>query len=169
MDKVKRQESLFVESVIGAMWDLLAVKSFDKISVSELVARAGVGRVTFYRNFASKEEVLARSLRQEMKDWLERREIDLSDWSDAHLMLALRQFFDFWYGQQEPIRLLMANRLDYLLEEELNRYFQERLGHLTDDFHLQFIVGGFFRVLRTWVAKGCQESPDEIMALLKNG
>lgn len=169
MDKVKRQESLFVESVIGAMWELLAVKPFEKISVSELAARAGVGRVTFYRNFASKEEVLTRSLRHEMQAWLARREIDLSDWSDAHLMLVLRQFFDFWYGQQEPIRLLMANRLDYLLEEELNRYFQNRLGHLTDDFHLQFIVGGFFRVLRTWVAKGCQESPDEIMALLKNG
>lgn len=82
----------------------------------------------------------------------------------AYLFItALRQFFDFWYGQQEPIRLLIANRLDYLLEEELNLYFQERLGHLTDDFHLQFIVGG----LRTWVAKGCQESPDEIMVLLK--
>lgn len=163
MDKVKRQESLFVESLMTALWALMGEKSFEKISVSELVARAGVGRVTFYRNFASKEEVLARSLHQDMQVWLAYRQIDLSDWSDEHLMRALRQFFDFWYEQQDKIGLLMANRLDYLLEEELDTYFQERLGQLTDDFHVQFIVGGFFRVLRTWVAGGCQESPDDIL------
>nr|WP_269088846.1 TetR-like C-terminal domain-containing protein [Streptococcus suis] len=31
---------------------------------------------------------------------------------------------------------------------------------------MQFIVGGFFRVLKTWVARGCKESPDDIMQLM---
>ena len=113
MKKVKRQESLFVESIIEAMWELLNTKSFENISVSELVERAGVGRVTFYRNFASKEDVLKRSLNSELKYWLTQRNIDLSDWTDAHLLIALRQFFDFWYKEQEKIRLLINNHLDY--------------------------------------------------------
>lgn len=166
MDKVKRQESLFVDSLMTALWELLAEKSFEKISVSELVNRAGVGRVTFYRNFANKEEVLARSLHQKMQVWLAHQQIDLSDWSDAHLIKALKQFFEFWYEHQDNIRLLMLNRLDYLLEGELNTYFQEKLGQLTDDFHLQFIVGGFFRVLRTWVANDCAENPDDILKII---
>lgn len=166
MERVKRKESLFVESVVEALWELLEDKSFEKISVSELVERAGIGRVTFYRNFSNKEEVLERSLNLELQAWLTERQIDLSDWSDAHLLLALRQFFDFWYEQQDKIRLLTTNHLDYLLEEVLDRYFKERLGDLTDDFHLQFIVGGFFRVLKIWVARGCKESPDDIMRLM---
>lgn len=167
MKKVKRQESLFVESIIEAMWELLNTKSFENISVSELVERAGVGRVTFYRNFASKEDVLKRSLNSELKYWLTQRNIDLSDWTDAHLLIALRQFFDFWYKEQDKIRLLINNRLDYLLEDSLDIYFKERLGDLTDDFHLQFIVGGFFRVLKTWIAGGCKENPDYIMEIMK--
>ncbi|MFV8211548.1 TetR/AcrR family transcriptional regulator [Streptococcus pluranimalium] len=166
MERVKRKESLFVESAVEALWELLEDKFFEKISVSELVERAGIGRVTFYRNFSNKEEVLERSFNLELQAWLLKRQIDLSDWSDAHLLLALRQFFDFWYEQQDKIRLLTANHLDYLLEEVLERYFKERLGDLTDDFHLQFIVGGFFRVLKTWVARGCKESPDDIMRLM---
>ncbi len=51
MERVKRKESLFVESVVEALWELLEDKSFEKISVSELVERAGIGRVTFTATF----------------------------------------------------------------------------------------------------------------------
>ena len=102
------KESLFVESVVEGLWELLEDKSFEKISVSELVERAGIGRVTFYRNFSNKEEVLKRSFNMELQAWLSERQIDLSDWTDGQLLSALRQFFDFWYEQQDKIRLLIC-------------------------------------------------------------
>lgn len=108
MERVKRKESLFVESVVEGLWELLEDKSFEKISVSELVERAGIGRVTFYRNFSNKEEVLKRSFNMELQAWLSERQIDLSDWTDGQLLSALRQFFDFWYEQQDNIRLLIC-------------------------------------------------------------
>lgn len=108
MERVKRKESLFVESVVEGLWELLEDKSFEKISVSELVERAGIDRVTFYRNFSNKEEVLKRSFNMELQAWLSERQIDLSDWTDGHLLSALRQFFDFWYEQQDNIRLLIC-------------------------------------------------------------
>ena len=108
MERVKRKESLFVESVVEGLWELLEDKSFEKIIVSELVERAGIGRVTFYRNFSNKEEVLKRSFNMELQAWLSERQIDLSDWTDGQLLSALRQFFDFWYEQQDKIRLLIC-------------------------------------------------------------
>lgn len=108
MERVKRKESLFVESVVEGLWELLEDKSFEKISVSELVERAGIGRVTFYRNFSNKEEVLKRSFNMELQAWLSERQIDLSDWTDGQLLSALRQFFDFWNEQQDNIRLLIC-------------------------------------------------------------
>ena len=108
MERVKRKESLFVESVVEGLWELLEDKSFEKISVSELVERAGIGRVTFYRNFSNKEEELKRSFNMELQAWLSERQIDLSDWTDGHLLSALSQFFDFWYEQQDNIRLLIC-------------------------------------------------------------
>ena len=108
MERVKRKESLFVESVVEGLWELLEDKSVEKISVSELVERAGIGRVTFYRNFSNKEEVLKRSFNMELQAWLSERQIDLSDWTDGQLLSALRQFFDFWYEQQDNIRFLIC-------------------------------------------------------------
>ena len=108
MERVKRKESLFVESVVEGLWELLEDKSFEKISVSELVERAGIGRVSFYRNFSNKEEELKRSFNMELQAWLSERQIDLSDWTDGQLLSALRQFFDFWYEQQDKIRLLIC-------------------------------------------------------------
>lgn len=108
MERVKRKESLFVESVVEGLWGLLEDKSFEKISVSELVERAGIGRVSFYRNFSNKEEELKRSFNMELQAWLSERQIDLSDWTDGQLLSALRQFFDFWYEQQDKIRLLIC-------------------------------------------------------------
>ena len=108
MERVKRKESLFVESVVEGLWELLEDKSFEKISVSELVERAGIGRVPFYRNFSNKEEVLKRSFNMELQAWLSERQIDLSDWTDGQLLSALRQSFDFWYEQQDNIRLLIC-------------------------------------------------------------
>ena len=108
MERVKRKESLFVESVVEGLWELLEDKSFEKISVSELVERADIGRVTFYRNFSNKEEELKRSFNTELQAWLSEGQIDLSDWTDGHLLSALRQFFDFWYEQQDKIRFLIC-------------------------------------------------------------
>lgn len=108
MERVKRKESLFVESVVEGLWELLEDKSFEKISVSELVERAGIGRVSFYRNFSNKEEELKRSFNMELQAWLSERQIDLSDWTDGQLLSALRQFFDFWYEQQDNIRFLIC-------------------------------------------------------------
>ena len=108
MERVNRKETLFVESVVEGLCELLEDKSFEKISVSELVERAGIGRVTFYRNFSNKEEELKRSFNMELQAWLSERQIDLSDWTDGQLLSALRQFFDFWYEQQDNIRLLIC-------------------------------------------------------------
>lgn len=46
------------ESITEALLILMAFKPFTSITVMELTEKAGVGRVSFYRNYKSKEEVL---------------------------------------------------------------------------------------------------------------
>ena len=42
-----------------ALVSLLASKKLSDISVTDIVERAGVARASYYRNFSSKEDVLA--------------------------------------------------------------------------------------------------------------
>ena len=41
-----------------AMLELLSKQSYDKISITELVERAGVSRTAFYRNYTSRDELI---------------------------------------------------------------------------------------------------------------
>jgi len=46
------------ESIEISLLQLLEKKDLKKITISELVQRAGVSRAAFYRNYGSKEEIL---------------------------------------------------------------------------------------------------------------
>ena len=46
----------------AALWALMQEKPFARITISEIAERAQLSRRTFYRNFSSKEELLAAHL-----------------------------------------------------------------------------------------------------------
>ena len=54
----KESNLLTREAIETALLQLLEKKELTKISISELVKRAGVSRAAFYRNYDSKEEIL---------------------------------------------------------------------------------------------------------------
>ena len=58
--KISNQESnrITKESLEISLLQLLEKKELAKITISELVERAGVSRAAFYRNYDSKEEIL---------------------------------------------------------------------------------------------------------------
>ena len=47
-----------VEHLTSSMLALLREKPLANISISELCSEAGVGRTSFYRNFAEKEDII---------------------------------------------------------------------------------------------------------------
>ena len=58
MDKRKEANIRVKSSITKALFELMHNKSFSDISISELIRSAGVARVSFYRNYDSKEDVL---------------------------------------------------------------------------------------------------------------
>ena len=58
MDKRKEANLRVKENITAALLHLLQEKSISKITVSEIIAEAGVARASFYRNYATKESVI---------------------------------------------------------------------------------------------------------------
>ena len=54
MNNIKRAKDYIVESLLY----LMKKEKFENITVTDISKKAGVNRITFYRNFNSKEEVL---------------------------------------------------------------------------------------------------------------
>lgn len=58
MNIERKNNKIVTESITIALIQLMEKKDFCNISITELTKRAGVGRVSFYRNFVDKEDVL---------------------------------------------------------------------------------------------------------------
>ncbi|MFE6717976.1 TetR family transcriptional regulator [Streptomyces albidoflavus] len=58
----QRKRQLVADELTEAALQLLALKGFDGVTVDEIVAAAGVSKRTFFRYFASKEDVVVQFL-----------------------------------------------------------------------------------------------------------
>jgi len=64
--RARTSAAMLYESLMACM----EVKSFEKISITELVDRATVGRSTFYRNFDEIADILYWKCDQQLSDML---------------------------------------------------------------------------------------------------
>ena len=55
--------------IIEALLLLMKKKRYTDIKIADITNKAGVNRVTFYRNFSSKEEVITVYLERSFNDW----------------------------------------------------------------------------------------------------
>ncbi|WP_370943326.1 TetR family transcriptional regulator [Amycolatopsis sp. cg5] len=55
------------QSLLDAAWELLAVRSFDALSLREVAKRAGIVPTAFYRHFSSMEELGVTLVEQSMR------------------------------------------------------------------------------------------------------
>ncbi|MFG2502114.1 TetR family transcriptional regulator [Streptomyces sp. NPDC048441] len=62
MSMAERKRQLVATELTQAALQLLALKGFDAVTIDEIVTTAGVSRRTFFRYFASKEDVVVQFL-----------------------------------------------------------------------------------------------------------
>lgn len=151
------------ECLRTALIHLLSEKELQKISVTELVSRAGVSRATFYRNYATKEELLADvsdSVAQELSSVFQAA----IQGSGYEQYLA---FFQKVWGNRRLAHNLMITKIPLgtlffrpsLLERDDVPKSAER-HYLNLAFE-----GAFVNIIRGWIQSGMQETPEEIAAL----
>ena len=65
------------EAIFGAFIALLAKKSFDHITVGEIIDGADVGRATFYAHFETKDELFLRYFKDGLRELIQREQAQL--------------------------------------------------------------------------------------------
>ena len=151
---------LVVESLQGALLQLIGKKPYDSITITELCRKAGVSRMAFYGNFQSKDDIFNRIV------------VDLH-----HEMISVvgspfrRAFTDSWYGEMfrfvagksdilKPI--FAAGYSDKYLR--LVNSMVRRIPNLADeDKYLALLwSGGIINATVHWITGGCKETPEQM-------
>jgi AcrR family transcriptional regulator len=100
--------------ILEAAYDLFTMRRLRAVGVDQIIAKAGVAKMTFYRHFRSKEElalaVIARHETLWTRDWFEaevmRRASDPTD-----RLLVIFDIFDEWFKRPDFEGCFFVNTL----------------------------------------------------------
>ena len=153
------------ECICDALVHLMQESPIDKIRVQEITDLAGVGRMTYFRYFQSKTDVLVFKLQRLWKAWSVEHPCISKIGSYEHALW----FFSFWYSIRPLLSLLhQQNQYDVLLRVFL-QYASTVEGDLRrEQYHEMFFAYGMLGIVMRWTAAGFQETPEKIAALLPN-
>lgn len=152
------------ETIIEAFLQLLHEKSFEELSVKEIIQKAGFSRSTFYLHFADKYELMEEVRRMLNGQFLSFYEMEFNSWGKPmthHLcehIFKFRSFYELEFADTNAIRKL-SNKLAAHLIHVFN-----------DEDYAIFASYGTIGYLTFWVKNGFIISPAEAAEkLLKIG
>ncbi len=156
---------LVKDSITEALLQLLKNKTLDKISIIEITNKAGVGRVSFYRNFESKEDILKKYTDNITDNFVKNQKFKYNSKRFKEYLIML---FEHLNNHKDYCLLLYKNNLLYLVKETFDKYFLKNATNKNEQFNQMFISGGLFNIFEFWLINGCKEQPTELSEMFFN-
>lgn len=171
----KRSETS-ANALYHALIETLKTTPLEEVNITKLVAKAMVGRSTFYRNFDEPLDILKWKCDSLFRDLVDefskkyRRE-------QAGQLAFVQSVFEYWEQRSELLEVLISNkRIDVIqnataaITTLLKKY--DPAGQVESSYYqysinlrISIVVG----MMTTWIERGKKESASEITAiLLKN-
>ena len=148
-----------LEHITEALLDLLAVKPLDEISISELCENAGVGRASFYRNFANKEAILKACIDQRFQEWT-------GIYGGNSLSELIGAMFSHFEQHRSFYELLSKRGLLYLLKDVIVGICGPRPEHTKKEaYATAFVAYSLYGWIEVWFQRGMRETAEEMAAL----
>ncbi len=160
------QKNFFRECLYTALMELMNKKPIQKIGIGELCSKAGVSRMTYYRNYRSKEDILA----QHLSECYERFVSSLKSEENLNLDIICLRYFTFVKEEQDFFIRLVKSRLGVLFVDELGKYMAAVMEVFLPEVKLpyyikSYIAGGFSKMSIDWISNG-MDIPVEKMATM---
>ena len=156
--KIKR-EALVGEYITDALLILMRKKEYKDISITEICEKAGVTRMSFYRNFESKEDILKKWIVSVTDTFLTVSGISYKNDSNRDYFIKL---FTHLKRYKAICTAMHEADLIYLVKDQFDRVFLSIHQDEYDPYKSYFLAGGIYNVFLLWLMYGCKETPDEL-------
>lgn len=154
-----------IEKIETAFMRLLETAELQEISVAQLCKLTALNRSTFYANYMDIYD-LADKLRHKLEK--EFSELFSSEKPAQIQDGALRMFTHIQNNQlfyKTYFKLCYNdNQLIWIYDQTMA---EQHFHNKNMKYHIQFFRNGLNAIIRLWLAGGCQESPEEMVEILK--
>jgi len=153
-------------------FSLLAQKSNDSISVSAIVKLAGVSRMSFYRYYQNKDQLVQQYVSDAFNDFIKTVKQD----SAEDDLTAATIFFGFFRSHKTQIKILIKQNLFHLLAESFSSFLQHsnlaihskpNIPAQQTGYYYQYASAGILQLAKAWVMGDMKESDLEMAQVLK--
>lgn len=154
-----KRELSVAQYITNSLFELMKVKPYNDISITEITDKANVNRVSFYRNFTSKEDIIDNWIKSTTQNFLSKS--DISYQKDSTLDYFTKLFTHLENYKIEAMLIYKANLFNLLKNE-----FDSNLINLHkkeySNYKSYFLAGGIFNVYYFWLINGCKETPHQV-------
>ncbi len=160
----RRKESQ--NKIIKAFVNIIQEKELNEISVSEICKLAHLNRSTFYANYIDIYDLAEKVAYEIESEVVELYSEERTTKNNTNNYLKLfkhikeNQIFYNTYFKLNMDKLFIIKEYDTNLSKHL--YNDQFI-----DYHIEFFMAGLNAIIKKWLQNGCQESPEEINAILK--
>lgn len=160
MNKKQEANAFVKECITQALLEMLQKEPFDNITITDITKRAGVGRVSFYRNFESKEDVLKQMVLGIIKEVS--KSIPSSD--EFHAMeIVLRKYREY----QDVFMILHDAGLGHIAMACLKDAYGPKAEQENQEAYTNaFLFYGIYGLIEEWFKRGTKEDPFELVQVL---
>ena len=155
--------------IVQALFKLMASYAYEKISVTDIAEKAGVGRATFYRYFKRKEDVIIFYFEHHKKQFVYGQRFIPRCKEDY--VTVVTDVLTLFKKNTEPFKLLRKARLEYLYLDYLNKNFMitfENKHPDTSKYSPYLYAGMLFNVSMAWLDNDCKDDIDTLAELIVN-
>ena len=165
MNMNNEQKNTWVKrQITAALLDLLREKKLADISVSELTEMAGVGRVSFYRNYQTKEDILREESDRLIQEWGKLYEANPESAPET----LFPSLFDFYREHRDFYTTLYEAGMSTIMMDTIISTIQitPEMPNL-EAYMKSFWAYGIYGWMLEWIKRGMQESGSELIGLFQ--
>lgn len=153
------------ECIADAIIVLIKEKPIEKISIDEIVKKAGVGRATYFRAFGSKNEAITFKFIKMWEQYCELNDVKVRDSFDLN---NAKHFFEYNYSIRHILDIVYRAGLQEAIHESFYRIVltMERKSDTQRLYREKFYAHGLYGLLDEWVKRGFSETPDEMAQMI---
>ena len=172
MRKKTRTATGAKQSIVSAFVELIQEKAYADISITDIVKRADVSRMTYYRSFSSKEEIVENYLTH----WL----VQLSEQIEGRSHIDMTEVYQLIFGTMAENRsffqsITSSGLTDLIISSIIRHSYdivRDYYGWREDDraeiYGFYYHIGGLIVIARSWFEEGMSESVEEIARIACN-
>ena len=163
MSMNNEQKNTYVKKQItAALLALLKEKPLSEISISELTSRAEIGRVSFYRNYGSKEDILKEESDRLIGEWGRLYESNPESAPET----LFPSLFDFYRDHKDFYTTLYQAGMSSIMMETIVGTIRitPEMQNL-EAYMKSFWAYGIYGWMLEWIKRGMQESGKELLML----